>query len=82
VHGRLIFVLICFAVNYRGSVGFGDDNVFSLLGRIGDQDVKDVQQAAEDVLTAYSLPRDRVIAVGGSHGGFLCAHLVGQYPVS
>lgn len=32
-----------FVVNYRGSIGFGQDNIFSLPGRVGDQDVKDVQ---------------------------------------
>ncbi|KAK7499911.1 hypothetical protein BaRGS_00008759, partial [Batillaria attramentaria] len=29
------------AVNFRGSIGFGQDNIQSLLERIGDQDVKD-----------------------------------------
>lgn len=30
-------------VNYRGSLGFGQDNINSLPGNIGTQDVKDVQ---------------------------------------
>ncbi|XP_065103867.1 acylamino-acid-releasing enzyme isoform X2 [Paramisgurnus dabryanus] len=30
-------------VNYRGSLGFGQDNIYSLPGNIGTQDVKDVQ---------------------------------------
>ena len=41
----IVFVSIncVIAVNYRGSTGYGDDNLRSLLGRIGDQDVKDCQ---------------------------------------
>lgn len=31
------------AVNYRGSLGFGQDNVASLPGNVGTQDVRDVQ---------------------------------------
>lgn len=34
---------ICYVVNYRGSIGFGQDSVLSLPGNVGDQDVKDVQ---------------------------------------
>ena len=30
-------------MNYRGSAGFGQDMVEGLCGRVGDQDVKDVQ---------------------------------------
>ena len=30
-------------MNYRGSIGFGNDSVYSLPGNVGDQDVKDVQ---------------------------------------
>ena len=31
-------------VNYRGSLGFSEDNVRCLLGKVGDQDVKDCHQ--------------------------------------
>ena len=41
-----------------------------------------IQQAAEEVLEKYKLDRSKVVVLGGSHGGFLAAHLIGQYPVS
>lgn len=36
-------LLLFFIVNYRGSLGYGQDNVLSLPGNVGSQDVKDVQ---------------------------------------
>lgn len=33
---------LCVTVNYRGSTGFGQDGIESLLGNVGSQDVKDV----------------------------------------
>jgi acylaminoacyl-peptidase len=65
-------------VNNRGSDGFGDENLRSLLGRIGDQDVKDVQAAVESVLQNEHV--DKVLVMGTSHGGSLTTHLIGQYP--
>ncbi|NXF43036.1 ACPH enzyme, partial [Oceanites oceanicus] len=67
-------------VNYRGSLGFGQDSVTSLLGNIGTQDVHDVQLCVERVLQEESLDASRVALVGGSHGGFLACHLLGQFP--
>jgi len=67
-------------VNFRGSTGYGDDSIRSLLNNVGDNDVKDVQQAAEEVLEKYNLDSSKVVVLGGSHGGFLAAHLIGQYP--
>ncbi|XP_076010063.1 LOW QUALITY PROTEIN: acylamino-acid-releasing enzyme [Genypterus blacodes] len=68
-------------VNYRGSTGFGQDSILSLIGQIGCQDVRDVQRA---VLTALqsdeTLDPKRLAVIGGSHGGFLSCHLIGQYP--
>nr|XP_043894480.1 acylamino-acid-releasing enzyme isoform X1 [Solea senegalensis] len=67
-------------VNYRGSLGFGQASVLSLPGRVGDQDVKDVQFAVERVLEGGEFDAERVAVSGGSHGGFLACHLIGQYP--
>ncbi|XP_067251159.1 S9 family peptidase isoform X2 [Chanodichthys erythropterus] len=68
-------------VNYRGSTGFGQDSIESLLGNVGSQDVKDVQRAVLCALqNETTLDPDRVAVMGGSHGGFLACHLVGQYP--
>lgn len=30
-------------MNYRGSLGYGQDSILSLPGNVGNQDVKDVQ---------------------------------------
>jgi acylaminoacyl-peptidase len=65
-------------VNYRGSVGFGQDSLESLPGRAGTQDVAEVAQAVQWALQKAApslLDKERVGYVGGSHGGFLGAHL-------
>uniref|UniRef100_A0AAV2LYY0 Acylamino-acid-releasing enzyme n=1 Tax=Knipowitschia caucasica TaxID=637954 RepID=A0AAV2LYY0_KNICA len=67
-------------VNYRGSLGFGQDCVLSLPGNVGTQDVKDVHFAVESVLQSGDFDPDKVAVSGGSHGGFLACHLIGQYP--
>lgn len=68
-------------VNYRGSTGFGQDNILSLIGQIGQQDVKDVQRAVQFALqTDVTLDPERLAVFGGSHGGFLSCHLIGQFP--
>ncbi|RUS71860.1 hypothetical protein EGW08_020382, partial [Elysia chlorotica] len=67
-------------VNYRGSLGFGQDSVDSLLGCIGTQDVKDVESAMVEVVAKGVADGNRIFAFGGSHGGFLSTHLIGQYP--
>ncbi|XP_053607097.1 acylamino-acid-releasing enzyme-like isoform X2 [Plodia interpunctella] len=65
-------------INYRGSVGHGDRNLRSLLGKSGTIDVDDC------LLTITSLEEaidnSRVFLYGGSYGGFINAHLAGRYP--
>lgn len=39
------------------------------------------QRAATKVLESKELDRSNVFVMGGSHGGFLTGHLIGQYPV-
>ncbi|XP_063742025.1 S9 family peptidase isoform X2 [Eleginops maclovinus] len=68
-------------VNYRGSTGFGQDSILSLIGNIGMQDVKDVQRAVLSALQSdITLDSKRLAVIGGSHGGFLSCHMVGRYP--
>eukprot|EP00592_Proboscia_alata_P026986 CAMPEP_0194445240 /NCGR_PEP_ID=MMETSP0176-20130528/127743_1 /TAXON_ID=216777 /ORGANISM="Proboscia alata, Strain PI-D3" /LENGTH=986 /DNA_ID=CAMNT_0039271763 /DNA_START=29 /DNA_END=2989 /DNA_ORIENTATION=+ len=69
-------------VNYRGSTGFGHDFLTSLAGNIGVTDVADVVAATNNVLSRTKALVDgtRVGICGGSHGGFLACHLIGQHP--
>ncbi len=69
-------------VNYRGSAGFGQAALESLAGNIGDQDVKDVVHLTNHVLEEFKdkLDASKVGVCGGSHGGFLAGHLIGQHP--
>jgi acylaminoacyl-peptidase len=69
-------------VNYRGSTGFGDKSLNTLLGKVGTQDVQEVHQAAVKPLEKHSFPGfpNLVFLCDASHGGFLVTHLCGQYP--
>lgn len=69
-------------VNFRGSTGFGTDALESLPGNIGTNDVADVVSATKAALESKSdrLDSERIGVVGGSHGGFLGAHLTAQHP--
>lgn len=75
-------------VNYRGSTGFGLDCINSLPGNIGTQDVNDVIdciQFAQTLTCSLSsniqlVDANKMCIIGGSHGGFLSTHLIGQYP--
>jgi len=75
LHGMAVLV-----VNYRGSTGYGQSLLESLLGKVGRQDVDDCVAATKAALAASPhLDGDAVVACGGSHGGFLSLHLVGQF---
>lgn len=68
-------------VNYRGSTGMGIKNVEYLQGRVGEVDVLDCVTATHEALKKYPwLDPDYIGLSGGSHGGFLVAHLSSQYP--
>ena len=70
-------------VNYRGSTGMGSKNVEYLQGRVGEVDVLDCVTATHEALKKYPWLSPEYIGLsGGSHGGFLVAHLSSQYPVS
>lgn len=69
-------------VNYRGSTGFTNESLKSLPGNVGTQDVNDCQAIVNQFikLKKGSIDTENVFICGGSHGGFLGAHLVGQFP--
>ncbi|XP_060187651.1 acylamino-acid-releasing enzyme-like isoform X2 [Lycium barbarum] len=67
-------------VNYRGSLGFGEEAVQSLPGKIGSQDVNDVLAAIDHVIEKGLVDPSKIAVLGGSHGGFLTTHLIGQAP--
>ena len=68
------------SVNYRGSTGAGQSALESLLGRAGRQDVDDCISALDAAAAAGLVDASRAAIVGGSHGGFLGAHLIAQAP--
>lgn len=66
--------------NYRGSTGFGQAALSSLLGRAGAQDVGDCVAILDAAAAAGLVDGARASYAGGSHGGFLGGHLAGQFP--
>ncbi|KAK1439527.1 hypothetical protein QVD17_05347 [Tagetes erecta] len=67
-------------VNYRGSIGFGEEALQSILGKIGSQDVNDVLAAVDHAIDMGLANPSKIMVLGGSHGGFLTTHLIGQAP--
>uniref|UniRef100_A0A803MEP3 acylaminoacyl-peptidase n=1 Tax=Chenopodium quinoa TaxID=63459 RepID=A0A803MEP3_CHEQI len=67
-------------VKYRGSLGFGEEALQSLPGKIGCQDVGDVLTAIDYAFDLKLVDPSKITVLGGSHGGFLTTHLIGQAP--
>ena len=73
---------IVLLVNYNGSTSFSEESLLSLPGKVGAQDVHDVHSTVLSYISANenAVDRQNVYVFGGSHGGFISAHLIGQYP--
>lgn len=69
-------------VNYTGSTSFTKKSLLELPGNIGTRDVQEVQAAVTMCIKRFRgrINEKNIFYFGGSHGGFLGAHLVGQYP--
>ncbi|RMC00063.1 hypothetical protein DUI87_23473 [Hirundo rustica rustica] len=67
-------------VNYRGSLGFGQASISSLLSRVGEEDVADTQLAVEQALHREPLDPHRLGLLAGSHGAFIALHLITREP--
>lgn len=82
---RTIYYLIslgfkCAQINYRGGLGISKNYVDQLCGKVGDLDVKDCMTSINNLINLNLIDKNQVNLFGGSHGGFLVCHLVGQYP--
>ncbi|XP_030750320.1 acylamino-acid-releasing enzyme-like [Sitophilus oryzae] len=79
-----IFLALGYAVlliNYRGSIGAGNDSIYYLAGKVGTADVQDCILAVDTALKEFPWINPEQLALrGGSYGGFLVTHLSGQYP--
>jgi len=68
--------------NYTGSLGFGDGFVQRLIGNCGTLDVEDCYESIRHLIESGIAEEGpgKQFLTGGSHGGFLVAHLIGRYP--
>lgn len=75
------FVLYCrlgikvLVLNYRGSTGVSEKYAQALAGRIGDVDVNDCLLGIRYFAKNELIDPNKLIVMGGSHGGFLSCHL-------
>lgn len=76
VYAELGFKLLF--VNYRGSYGMNSKQLEYLCGKVGRSDVADVAHGIKHYIDAGEIDDQRISLVGGSHGGFLVTHLIGQ----
>jgi dipeptidyl aminopeptidase/acylaminoacyl peptidase len=66
------------AVNYHGSSGFGHRFADSIVGRMGQLEMRDLEAATDWLLDQRWVDSKRVFAAGGSYGGFLVAWMNGH----
>eukprot|EP00698_Gefionella_okellyi_P002962 TRINITY_DN12801_c0_g1_i1.p1 TRINITY_DN12801_c0_g1~~TRINITY_DN12801_c0_g1_i1.p1 ORF type:complete len:714 (+),score=180.38 TRINITY_DN12801_c0_g1_i1:51-2144(+) len=65
--------------NYVGSTGYGQKCINDLTGHVGVRDVADVMALGEAAAQHHGCDGPMSVC-GGSHGGFLTAHLIAQFP--
>ncbi|KAF9035745.1 acylaminoacyl-peptidase [Hymenopellis radicata] len=68
--------------NYTGSLGYGERYVQALRGQCGTLDVEDCIASVRHLI-ALGIAEEgegKLFISGGSHGGFLGAHLVARFP--
>ena len=61
-------------------MGISKDYVNQLTGNVGDMDVADCVSAINNLIALKLIDKNSVSLFGGSHGGFLVCHLIGQHP--
>jgi dipeptidyl aminopeptidase/acylaminoacyl peptidase len=65
-------------VNYHGSSGFGQRFIETITGDYGRREFADVEVATDFMLRQRYIDRDRLVATGGSYGGYMVAYMNGH----
>ncbi len=70
------YVVVC--VNYHGSSGFGQKFLESIDGEFGKRELADVEAGTDFMLKQGYIDRERLVAAGGSYGGYMVAWMNGH----
>jgi dipeptidyl aminopeptidase/acylaminoacyl peptidase len=65
-------------VNYHGSTGFGQQWIESITKDYGTREFADTEAATDFLLRQGYIDRDRLVASGGSYGGYMVAYMNGH----
>ncbi|QTN29458.1 S9 family peptidase [Rhodoferax sp. AJA081-3] len=68
------------AVNYHGSSGFGQKFLSSINGDWGRREMADVEAGTDYMLATSTIDAKRMVATGGSYGGYMVAYMNGNLP--
>jgi dipeptidyl aminopeptidase/acylaminoacyl peptidase len=71
--------VVC-AVNYHGSSGFGQNFLSSINGDWGCRELADVEAGTDYMLATGTIDPKRMVATGGSYGGYMVAYMNGNLP--
>ena len=66
------------SVNYHGSTGWGQQFMGSITGDWGTRELADVEAGTEFLLNTGRIDPKRVVATGGSYGGYMVALMNGR----
>lgn len=72
------YVVAC--VNYHGSSSFGFEFLDCITGRWGEYELQDIEAGTDWLLKKHWVDRKRVVATGGSYGGYMVAWMNGHVP--
>jgi dipeptidyl aminopeptidase/acylaminoacyl peptidase len=70
------YVVAC--VNYHGSSSFGHEFLDCITGRWGEYELQDVEAATDWLLQQRWVDGKRIVATGGSYGGYMVAWMNGH----
>ena len=70
------YVVVC--VNYHGSSSFGQEYIESIAHEMGKRELFDVEAGTDFMLKQGYIDRERLVASGGSYGGYMVAWMNGH----